>query len=108
MKKSSSAAFSRWSGLVVERKVEDAEQVVGVLVDLRPLALGENVLDVEGVPTEVLGELRGYLRVGSVEMDPGQSVGGELSRFAASGDDRFFGAGPRTRTLDARQAGHRY
>ena len=44
---------------VVDREVEDAEQValVGVVVDLRPLALREHVLDVERMPAEALGEL---------------------------------------------------
>ena len=42
--------------LVVEREVEDREEVVRVLVDLRPLALREDVLDVERVPAEALGE----------------------------------------------------
>ena len=95
-------------GLVVEREVEDAEQVVGVLVDLRALALGEDVLDVEGMPAEALRELRRDLVVRSVEVDPGETVGGELSRLAARGGDRFLGAGARARALDAREAGHRY
>ena len=44
---------------VVDREVEDGEEValVGVVVDLRPLALREHVLDVERVPAEALGEL---------------------------------------------------
>jgi hypothetical protein len=39
--------------------VEDAEEValVGVVVDLRPLALREDVLDVERMPAEAVGEL---------------------------------------------------
>ena len=44
-------------GLVVDREVEDAEEVVRVLVDLRPLALREHVLEVERVPAEALGEV---------------------------------------------------
>ena len=62
-------------GLVVEREVEDEEEVVGVLVDLRPLALREHVLEVERVPAEALGELGRGLLVGRVEVDPGQAVG---------------------------------
>ena len=51
--------------LVVDREVEDDEEVVRVLVDLRPLALREHVLDVERVPAEALGELAGAVgRVG--------------------------------------------
>jgi hypothetical protein len=46
--------------LVVDREVEDDEAVVVVLVDLRPLALGEDVLDVQRMPAEALGE-RGRL-----------------------------------------------
>ena len=61
--------------LVVEREVEDREQIVRVLVDLRPLALRENVLDVERVPAEALCEHGRNLVVGSVEMDPGKAVG---------------------------------
>ena len=40
--------------------MEDAEEValVGVVVDLRALALGEDVLDVERMPAEALGEHR--------------------------------------------------
>ena len=44
--------------LVVEREVEDREEVVRVLVDLRSLALREDVFDVERVPAEPLGERR--------------------------------------------------
>jgi hypothetical protein len=88
--------------------VEDPEQVIRVLVDLRALSLRENVLDVERMPPEALGELGCHVLVRSVEVDPGEAVGGELSRFAASGSDRFVGAGPRAWALDARQAGHWY
>ena len=42
--------------LVVDGEVEDAEEVVRVLVDLRPLPLREHVLDVERVPAEALGQ----------------------------------------------------
>jgi len=94
-------------GLVVEREVEDAEQVLRVFVDLRPLALREDVLDVERVPADLLGELGRNLRLRGVEVGPDEPVGGELSRLAAS-RDRFLGTGPRARTLDAGQAGHRY
>ena len=48
-------------GLVVDGEVEDAEEVVRVLVDLRPLALREHVLEVERVPAEALGERRRLL-----------------------------------------------
>src|SRR5207302_1022756 len=44
--------------LVVDREVQDGEEVavVRVLVDLRALALGEDVLDVERMPAEAVGE----------------------------------------------------
>ena len=51
--------------LVVRGEVEDAEEVAVVLVvvDLRPLALRDDVLDVERMPAEALGErLRGRRR----------------------------------------------
>ena len=78
MKTSSSAAFSRWTRLVVEREVEDDEEVVRVLVDLRPLALREDVLDVELVEAEALGEGAASSGPGLVDMDPGEAVSGEL------------------------------
>ena len=42
--------------LVVDREVEDAEEVtvLGVVVDLRPLALREDVFEVERMPSEPL------------------------------------------------------
>ena len=57
--------------LVVDREVEDDEAVVLVLVYLRPLALGEDVLDVERVPAEALGERRRLFSRRGVEVDPG-------------------------------------
>ena len=84
MKTSSSAAFSRWIGLVVDREVEDGEEValVRVVVDLRPLALRDDVLDVERVPAEALGELLRRLDVGRDDVDPGEAASGELGRPA--------------------------
>ena len=49
-------------GLVVDREVQDDEEVIRVLVDLRTLALREHVLDVQRVPLEALGELLGRRR----------------------------------------------
>ena len=70
--------------LVVEREVEDDEEVVRVLVDLRPLPLREHVLDVELVePREVLGEPGRLRHTGLVDVDPGKAVSGEL------GDERL-------------------
>ena len=87
--------------------MEDAEQVARVVVDLRALALGEHVLDVEGMPAEALRERGCLLRVGSVEMDPGQPVVRELSGFADSRNDLGESAAG-TATPDAGQAGHGY
>src|SRR5207244_2065756 len=44
---------------VVDREVQDAEEValVGVVVDLRALALRHDVLDVERMPAAAVGEL---------------------------------------------------
>ena len=94
--------------LVVDREVEDAEEVLRVLVDLRPLPLREHVLDVELVPAEALGELVRRGRVGPLEVDPGQAGSAELERAALSaraGRDR---AGAVPCPPDAGQAGHTY
>ena len=68
-------------GLVVDGEVEDGEEVplVLVVVDLRPLPLGDDVLDVQGVPAEALGEALGGLEVGADRVDPGQPAGCELA-----------------------------
>ena len=88
--------------------MEDAEEVLRVLVDLRALALREDVLDVERVPAEALGERGRGLGVGMVEVDPGQPAGGELERAALS---ERAGLGPcrrGPRPPDAGQVGHTY
>ena len=66
--------------LVVDGEVEDGEEVAVVLVvvDLRPLALRDDVLDVERVPAEALGELLRRLDVGRDDVDPGEAASGEL------------------------------
>src|SRR5687767_6376852 len=60
--------------LVVEGKVEDDEEVVGIVVDLRALALRKDVLDVQRVPSKALGECGGMALIGRLEMDPGQAA----------------------------------
>jgi hypothetical protein len=98
---SSSAAF-------VDREVQDGEEVavVDVVVDLRPLALGEDVLDVQRVPAEAVGQLLGRLLRRGVEMDPGEAGGAELSGCArVRVDGRGLAA---ARTADAREARHLY
>src|SRR4029079_11702135 len=65
--------------LVVGGEVEDEEQILGVLVDLRALAFGKDVLESEGMPAEALGELTGLDRVRRWQVDPGETAGAELS-----------------------------
>src|SRR5262249_11811718 len=93
---------------VVDREVEDGEElaVVDVVVALPPLALREDVLDVERMPAEAPGKHPGCQRVGRVEMDPGETGGAELSGCArVRGDVRDLAAAWAT---DAREARHRY
>jgi hypothetical protein len=88
--------------------VEDDEEIalVDVVVDLRSLALGEDVLDVERVPAEAPCEHPCRERVGRVEVDPGQPCGAELSRCARVRCD--VGDLAAAWTTDAREARHRY
>src|SRR5581483_2414498 len=63
---------------VVDGKVEDGEQVAAafglrVLVDLRPLATREHVLDVERMPAEALSERRDLVVGRPLEVDPGEA-----------------------------------
>src|SRR6185436_11863731 len=67
--------------LVVDGEVEDGEEVLGVLVDLRPLPLREDVLDVERVPPEPVGERVRGVRAGAIEVNPGQAARGKLERL---------------------------
>ncbi len=99
-------------GLVVDREMEHREEVaalgvVGVDVDLGPLAPREDVLDVERVPAEAAGEQLGFLRRRREEVDPGDVVALKLSDARARVHVRQPGRRPAART-DARQAGHRY
>jgi len=89
--------------------MQNAEEIalVGVVVDLRALALGEDVLDVERMPAEPAGEHAGVERVGRVEMNPGETGRAELSgryRRCRDGNRRVACAC----APDARQARHRY
>ena len=91
--------------------MEDAEEValVAVVVDLRPLPLREDVLDVEGMPAETLAQAVDRLGVDRrVEMDPGEALGAELSDawFRARRDRLAEAARPRP--PDAGEAWHRY
>src|SRR5881397_72666 len=62
-------------GLVVLREVQDDEQVVLVLVDLRALVAREDVLVVEGMEVEVLLEPDAVDRPRALDVDPAQAVG---------------------------------
>ena len=92
---------------VVDGEVEDGEEVVGVFVDLRPLPLRENVLEVERVPAKTLGEQRRLLERRGVQVNPGQPMGVELcvARLRPCVDVPRLRAG--SRALDAGQARHR-
>ena len=61
--------------LVEAREVQDDEQVVVVLVDLRALVAGEDVLVVERVEVEVLLEPRAVGGARALDVDPAQAVG---------------------------------
>jgi len=94
--------------LVVAREVKDCEEIVGVVVHLRPLAAREDVLTVEWMPLEALGQLADDAAVDGLEVDPAETAGAELSdarcRVQARIDLRQARPGP----PDARKAGHRY
>jgi hypothetical protein len=94
-------------GLVVERKVEDDEEVLRVVVDLRSLPLREHVLDVEGMPAKALGQRGRMSLVGRLEVDPGKAAGLELSGLGTRDDDLARG-GAEPGPLQAWQARHRY
>ena len=82
--------------LVVHGEVQHREQVAValVVVDLRPLALRDDVLDVERMPPEALGEgLRGF-EVGRDRVDPGEPLGAELSEPRGACDVVRAGARP--------------
>ena len=95
--------------LVVDREVQNREEValLDVVVDLRPLPLGENVLDVECVPAEAVGEPFDLLFRRRVEVDPRQPTRLELAEtppLSRRRDDDVAGA---ARTSDAGKARHR-
>ena len=60
--------------LVEHREVQDDEQVVVVLVDLRPLVARQDVLVVERVELEVLLEPGAVERAGALDVDPAQAA----------------------------------
>ena len=85
------------NGLVIGREVEDGEEVplVLVVVDLRPLPLRDDVLDVERVPSEPGREVLRRRDVGRDDVDPGEAASFELvdDRSRAYGDARAAGTG---------------
>src|SRR5205807_444948 len=80
--------------LVVDRKVENAEEVLRIVVDLRPLTPREHILDVERVPVESVCERLRFLELGRVEVDPGQAVAVKLSESGARTCDDLRGRSP--------------
>ena len=118
-KRSSSAAFRRADRLVVAREVQDDEQVVVVLVDLRALVAREDVLVVERMELEALLEPRLVDRPRALDVDPAQA--GRLddldarlvalrrrrsaARDARRGDRTGLGAGSAWRGLSGSSVG---
>jgi hypothetical protein len=109
---SRTSSFEPAERLVVDREMEDGEEirlaVLGVDVDLRPLAARHHVLDVERVPAEPGGECERLLLRGRLEMDPGQAVVLELNDPGPRLDLRLPGLRPVATGPDAREARHRY
>jgi hypothetical protein len=81
--------------------MEDNEEVGLVLVDLGPLALREDVLDVELMEAEALGDDRRLERAGLVHVDPGEAVSGELGDARLEQLDGVPGGSPGPSTPDA-------
>src|SRR5436190_3531095 len=90
--------------LVETREVQDDEQVVVVLVDLRALVAREDVLVVQRVEVEVLLQPGAIAGPGPLDMDPAQAVGldgldvgglrlGRAGWDVAAGTDRSTKAG---------------
>ena len=90
--------------------MEDDEEVVRVLVDLGPLPLGEDVLDVELVEAEALGEVGDLEGAGPVGVDPGQAVSGELgdAGLGPLDDVARYAAGSSAPEAWERRPGHWY
>jgi hypothetical protein len=94
-------------GLVVDGEVKDREQVplVLVVVDLRALALRDDVLDVERMPAEPLGERLRGIEIRPYCVHPHEPAGGELRDLRRARDDVRAGARPGA-PADAGQARH--
>ena len=87
--------------LVVAREVQDDEEVVVVLVDLRALVAREDVLVVERVEVEALLEPGAVDGARALDVDPAQAGG--LDEL----DARLSGSGVRSAARDARRRGDR-
>ena len=95
---------------VVDREMENDEEIslVSVLVDLGALAPREHILEIQRMPPEPPLEQFRLLECRRVEVNPGQAVGGELLDARLRPCEDFPVARPGPRSLDARQAWHRY
>jgi hypothetical protein len=81
--------------------VQDDEQVVRVFVQLRPLVARHDVLDVEGVKVEVLGEPGTFETRRLLDLQPAQIAVGEglylrLSALSLRRDDAMAPESPST------------
>jgi len=79
--------------------VQNDEEVVVVLVDLRPLVARQDVLEVEGVEVEVLLEPGALERRGALDVDPAEPLAGDgldvglaLGRLSGRRDEIAAGA----------------
>ena len=90
--------------------MEDDEEVLGVLVDLRTLALGEDVLDVELVEAEALGQVGNLEGARPLAVHPGQAVSGKLgdARLGPLDDIARSNAGSSSPEAWERGPCHRY
>ena len=95
--------------LVVDGEVEDDEEVAVLLVvvDLRALPLGDDVLDVERMPAEAVGQHVRRLEVGADDVDPGEVASAELGDGRRTCDDLGRSAAA-SLPCKAGKAWHRY
>ena len=84
--------------------MQDDEEVVLVLVDLRALPLREHVLDVELVEAKPIGEEDRLERARLVYVDPGESVSGKLGDAGLGPLDNVARGAAGSSTPDAGQS----
>jgi hypothetical protein len=88
-------------GLVEDREVQDDEQVVLVLVDLRALVAREDVLVVERVELEALLQPRAVDLARALDVDPAEAGGlDDLDARRAVARERTIDERPRRRRLE--------